>query len=55
MDNLPEAPKAIGNYTTIKQIGDLIYTSGHIPVTDTKKFIGKIPNEIFNRRRLPGS
>jgi enamine deaminase RidA (YjgF/YER057c/UK114 family) len=46
MDNLPEAPKAIGNYTTIKQIGYLIYTSGHIPITDTKKFIGKIPNEI---------
>ena len=55
MDNLPEAPKAIGNYTTIKQIGNLIYTSGHIPVTDTKNFIGKIPNEISMKKAKAAS
>ena len=45
-DKLPEAPKAAGNYVTVKQIGDFIYTSGHVPITDEKKIIGKIPNEI---------
>ena len=45
-DKLPEAPKAAGNYVTVKKIGDLIYTSGHVPITDEKKIIGKIPNEI---------
>ena len=29
--NLPDPPKAVGNYTTIKKIGNLIYTSGHVP------------------------
>ena len=45
-DKLPEAPKAAGNYVTVKKIGDFIYTSGHFPITDEKKTIGKIPNEI---------
>ncbi len=45
-DELPEAPKAAGNYVTVKKIGDFIYTSGHVPFTDEKKIIGKIPNEI---------
>jgi enamine deaminase RidA (YjgF/YER057c/UK114 family) len=45
-DKLPEAPKAAGNYVTVKKIGDFIYTSGHVPITDEKKIIGKIPNEI---------
>ena len=45
-DELPEAPKAAGNYVTVKKIGDFIYTSGHVPITDEKKIIGKIPNEI---------
>ena len=45
-DKLPEAPKAAGNYVTVKNIGDFIYTSGHVPYTDEKKIIGKIPNEI---------
>ena len=45
-DKFPEAPKAAGNYVTVKKIGDLIYTSGHVPITDEKKIIGKIPNEI---------
>ena len=44
-NNLPNAPKAIGNYTTIKKIANYIYTSGHVSITDDKKFIGKIPNE----------
>ena len=30
----------------MKKIGDFIYTSGHVPITDEKKIIGKIPNEI---------
>ena len=45
-DKLPEEPKAAGNYVTVKKIGDFIYTSGHVPITDEKKIIGKIPNEI---------
>ena len=45
-DELPEAPKAAGNYVTVKKIGDFIYTSGHVPITDEKKIIGKIPNDI---------
>ena len=45
-DKLPEAPKAAGNYVTVKKIGDFIYTSGHVPITDEKKTIGKIPNDI---------
>ena len=45
-DKLPEAPKAAGNYVTVKKIGDFIYASGHVPITDEKKTIGKIPNEI---------
>ena len=45
-DKLPEAPIAAGNYVTVKKIGDFIYTSGHVPITDEKKIIGKIPNEI---------
>ena len=45
-EKLPEAPKAAGNYVTVKKIGDFIYTSGHVPITDEKKIIGKIPNDI---------
>ena len=45
-DKLPEAPKAAGNYVTVKKIGDFIYTSGHVPIIDKKKIIGKIPNDI---------
>ena len=36
-DKLPEAPKAAGNYVTVKKIGDFIYTSGHVPITDEKE------------------
>ena len=43
---LPVAPKAIGNYVTYKKVGDYIYTSGHVPFTDKKKFLGKIPSEV---------
>ena len=44
-NNLPKPPKAVGNYTTIKRVKDIIYTSGHVPITDEKKYIGKIPKE----------
>lgn len=43
---MPKAPQAAGNYVTIKKIGDFIYTSGHVPISDDVKFIGKIPNDI---------
>ena len=43
---LPKAPQAAGNYVTIKKIGNFIYTSGHVPISDDSKFIGKIPNDI---------
>ena len=38
-NNLPNPPKAVGNYTTIKKIGNLIYTSGHVPITEDVKYI----------------
>ena len=43
---LPKAPQAAGNYVTIKKIGNFIYTSGHVPISDDIEFIGKIPNDI---------
>ena len=46
MDNLPKAPQAIGNYVTYKKIGNFVYTSGHVPVTEQKKYVGKVPTEV---------
>ena len=43
---LPEAPKAVGNYVTVKRAGNLIYTAGHIPIDNKTKFTGKVPSEI---------
>ena len=43
---LPLPPKAIGNYATYKKSGNLIFTSGHVPISDNKKYIGKVPNDI---------
>ena len=43
---LPLPPKAIGNYVTYKKSGNLIFTSGHVPISDNKKYIGKVPNDI---------
>ena len=45
-DVLPVPPKAIGNYATYKKSGNLIFTSGHVPISDNKKYIGKVPNDI---------
>ena len=39
---LPVPPKAIGNYVTYKKSGNLIFTSGHVPISDNKKYIGKL-------------
>ena len=44
--NLPTAPEAIGNYVTYKKIGNFVYTSGHVPISNDKKYIGKIPSEV---------
>ena len=41
-NNLPIAPEAIGNYVTYKKIGTYVYTSGHVPITEQKKYIGKV-------------
>ena len=43
---LPVAPSAIGNYVTYKKVGNYIYTSGHVPFTEKKKYQGKIPSEV---------
>ena len=45
-NKLPEAPKAAGNYVTVKKIGDFIYTSGHVRRSSDLKIVGKIPSEI---------
>ena len=45
-NNLPIAPEAIGNYVTYKKIGNYVYTSGHVPISEDKKYVGKIPNEV---------
>ena len=45
-EELPLPPKAIGNYVTYKKSGNLIFTSGHVPISDNKKYIGKVPNDI---------
>ena len=42
---LPRAPQAAGNYVTIKKIGYFIYTSGHVPISDNVKFIGKYESD----------
>ena len=45
--NLPEPPKAVGNYITLKRAGNLIYTCGHIPINNEIKFTGKVPSEVI--------
>ena len=45
-EELPVPPKAIGNYVTYKKSGNLIFTSGHVPISDHKKYIGKVPSDI---------
>ena len=44
--DLPNPPQAVGNYITVKRAGNLIYTSGHIPITESIKFTGKVPSEV---------
>ena len=44
--NLPNPPKAVGNYITVKQAGNMIYTSGHIPINEDIKVTGKVPTEV---------
>lgn len=39
-------PQAVGNYITIKKAGNLIFTSGHIPIDGDTKFTGKVPSEV---------
>src|SRR5210317_1196421 len=43
---LPEPPKAIGNYVTYKKVGNFIFTSGHVPISGEKEYIGKVPTDI---------
>ena len=43
---LPPPPESIGNYVTYKKVDNTIYTSGHVPISEDKKFIGKVPNDI---------
>ena len=37
--NLPTAPEAIGNYVTYKKVGNFVYTSGHVPISNDKKYM----------------
>jgi len=47
-NNLPEAPVPIGTYVTLRTLGNLIFTSGHIPLTNKfpDQYIGKIGKDI---------
>ena len=44
--DLPNPPKAVGNYITVKQAGNMLYTSGHIPINEDIKVTGKVPTEV---------
>jgi enamine deaminase RidA (YjgF/YER057c/UK114 family) len=44
--DLPNPPKAVGNYITVKQAGNMIYTSGHIPINEDINVTGKVPTEV---------
>jgi enamine deaminase RidA (YjgF/YER057c/UK114 family) len=39
--NFPLPPEAIGNYVTYKKAGNLIFTSGHVPITGNKNLLVK--------------
>ncbi len=47
-EELPKPPIPIGTYTTFYLSSSLIYTSGHIPLTDTyiEEYIGKVGKEV---------
>ena len=51
IDKLPNPPIPIGNYVTLKTVNNLIYTSGHVPITDNylNDFIGKIGKELTDK------
>ena len=46
--NLPEAPVPIGTYVTLRILDSLIFTSGHIPLTNDfpDQYIGKIGKDL---------
>jgi enamine deaminase RidA (YjgF/YER057c/UK114 family) len=46
LNELPLPPEAIGNYVTFKKAGNLIFTSGHVPINGEQNFIGKVPKDI---------
>ena len=47
-EELPNPPIPIGTYTTFYLSSSLIYTSGHIPITDVyiEEYIGKVGKEV---------
>ena len=47
-EELPKPPIPIGTYTTFYLSSSLIYTSGHIPITDIyiDEYIGKVGKEV---------
>ena len=49
--NLPEAPVPIGTYVTLRILDNLIFTSGHIPLTNDfpDKYIGKIGKDLSSK------
>ena len=51
IDKLPNPPIPIGNYVTLKTVNNLIYTSGHVPITDKylNDFVGKIGKELSDK------
>jgi enamine deaminase RidA (YjgF/YER057c/UK114 family) len=43
---LPEAPTPVANYVSAKQVGNLLYLSGHGPMVDGEYIAGKVGAEL---------
>ena len=56
-EELPNPPIPIGTYATFYLSSSLIYTSGHIPITDgyIEEYIGKVGKEVTIKKAYDAS
>ena len=56
-EELPNPPIPIGTYATFYLSSSLIYTSGHIPITDVyiEEYIGKVGKEVTIQKAYDAS